>query len=79
MKGVDLTAQDERELQAWMEEVSEKAELVQAVQDELGRAPEFQALVGTCEASTGEAKTRALRSVADYAVLFAAERLWKGR
>ena len=69
--------QEEREMREWAEKVAEKAELVEGLQDELGGSPEFQALAGTYGASQGTAKERALRAMADYAVLFAAERLWK--
>ena len=73
-----MTTED-REHMAWLEELSEKAELVQDVQDKLAGSPEFQALAGTYEASFGEAKAAALKSMADYAVLFASEKLGMGR
>lgn len=67
------------EQERWMRDVVVQAELVEAVQDELARSPEFGALAGTVGVSLGVARTRAVAVLADYAVLFVAERLRKGQ
>lgn len=68
--------EERQEFEAWMADVSANAEKIQNVQDELSEKPEFCALV-LCAKTTKN--RRDVQSVADYAVMYAYERLFRCR
>lgn len=70
----DLDEQEQAELQAWLRNVSNNAELIERLQGDLVQSPEFIALMVAYRGSTGRLADEALKDVANFTVLYLTSR-----
>lgn len=65
-----MSPQEDREMQAWAEEVRRRSDFIEDAQDKLAGSVEFQTLAHAYAATPASMRAEALRQMADFAVLF---------